>query len=860
MSDSQPASANRAVFLSYASQDAEAARRICETLRASGVEVWFDADGGLEHGDEWDAKIRRQIKDCVLFIPVISASTQARHEGYFRIEWELAAQRALGIASGVPFILPVVIDDTREPDALVPDRFRAVQWTKLRAGEVPPEVQQRFLKLWSHRTGVLKHESQEVARAFQPVRSEDTGSKARATPKVGRRVPAAAWIAGATVALALLGVGFGWQAWRRADANEHREGARAEIERLIKAQEIGAAFALTTKARSESPDDPALREIWERVSTPADIDTTPTGADIYVKQYTTPNAEWQLIGRTPLPAARLPAAHLRWKIVREGSETLERAAGVTTKVRFALPTKGTVPAGMVPIPGGRPIGNSTGLTSLNLPDYFLDRYEVSNREFKVFVDGGGYTNPAYWKQPFVRAGRTLTREEAVAEFRDVTGQAGPAGWRNGSYRADEDDLPVTGVSWFEAAAYAEFAGKRLPTIYHWRAASVLALTESMVPLSNFSGRGLTRRGTQTGMSNYGVYDLAGNAKEWCWNAADNETRYLLGGAWREPDYMFTQLDALSPFDRSETNGFRCMKLATETPVPPSAYEALPPPLQNFATAKPVNDEAFAIIRGLYDYDAVPLESRVESTDDSDQRWRKEKVSYRAAYGQERISAYLFLPKNSAPPYQVIVFFPGSGATTTKSSENLRDMNTVAALVGSGRTVVYPIYQGTYERRTEQQQQGLRDLGPAGLRDLFIAEAKDFRRTIDYLESRPDIQSDKLAYMGLSWGAAMGAILPAVEKRVKVSVLMIGGLYLERGPPEIAQVNFAPRNTAPTLMLNGRADFTFPVETSQRPLFRLLGAPPEHKRQVLFDTGHALKPEQIASEAYAWLDRYLGQVK
>ena len=115
-------------------------------------------------------------------------------------------------------------------------------------------------------------------------------------------------------------------------------------------------------------------------------------------------------------------------------------------------------------------------------------------------------------------------------------------------------------------------------------------------------------------------------------------------------------------------------------------------------------------------------------------------------------------------------------------------------------------------------------------------------------------------MGLSWGAAMGAILPAVEKRVKVSVLMIGGLFLEGAPPEIAQVNFAPRNAAPTLMLNGRADFTFPVETSQRPLFRLLGAPPEHKRHVLFDTGHALKPEQIASEAYAWLDRYLGMVK
>ena len=195
---------NKAVFLSYASQDAESARRICESLRAGGVEVWFDADGGLEHGDEWDAKIRRQIKECVLFIPVISASTQARHEGYFRIEWDLAAERARGIASGVPFILPVVIDDTREPDALVPDRFRMVQWTKLRAGEVPPEVQQRFLKLWSHRTGVLKHEAQKSAQASSLPSASDKVRKSALPQQLGRRIPVAAWITGAVIVVASL--------------------------------------------------------------------------------------------------------------------------------------------------------------------------------------------------------------------------------------------------------------------------------------------------------------------------------------------------------------------------------------------------------------------------------------------------------------------------------------------------------------------------------------------------------------------------------------------------------------------------------------------------------------------------------
>ena len=121
--------------------------------------MWFDQEGGLEHGDEWDAKIRRQIRECVLFLPVISANTQARHEGYFRIEWELAAERAMGIATGVAFILPVVIDGTSEGEALVPDRFRRVQWTRVPGGILTPDTQQRLVKLWSQRLGLAGQES-----------------------------------------------------------------------------------------------------------------------------------------------------------------------------------------------------------------------------------------------------------------------------------------------------------------------------------------------------------------------------------------------------------------------------------------------------------------------------------------------------------------------------------------------------------------------------------------------------------------------------------------------------------------------------------------------------------------------------
>ena len=137
---------NKAVFLSYASQDAEPARRICETLRAAGVEVWFD-QSELRGGDAWDAKIRKQIKECALFVPVISANTQARREGYFRLEWRLADQRTHLMSHDTPFIVPVVIDETRDHDARVPESFLAVQWTRLPHGQPGPTFGERVMAL-----------------------------------------------------------------------------------------------------------------------------------------------------------------------------------------------------------------------------------------------------------------------------------------------------------------------------------------------------------------------------------------------------------------------------------------------------------------------------------------------------------------------------------------------------------------------------------------------------------------------------------------------------------------------------------------------------------------------------------------
>ena len=142
--------AAKAVFLSYASQDAEAAQRIAEALRAVGIEVWID-QSELRGGDAWDHQIRKQIKACTLFMPIISANTQSRAEGYFRLEWKLAVDRSHLMADDAPFLVPVVIDDTTDGAARVPEKFRERQWTW-------PDVQGTLESLTTRVAALLRDE------------------------------------------------------------------------------------------------------------------------------------------------------------------------------------------------------------------------------------------------------------------------------------------------------------------------------------------------------------------------------------------------------------------------------------------------------------------------------------------------------------------------------------------------------------------------------------------------------------------------------------------------------------------------------------------------------------------------------
>ncbi len=189
--------------------------------------------------------------------------------------------------------------------------------------------------------------------------------------------------------------------------------------------------------------------------------------------------------------------------------------------------------------------------------------------------------------------------------------------------------------------------------------------------------------------------------------------------------------------------------------------------RDYNQEKPVTDEVFAAYRGLFSYDKTDLAAKVESSEESES-WRVERVTYAAAYGGERIPAYLYLPKNAAPPYQTVIYFPHSGGTMVSSFQQ-GEMAYLAFLIKAGRALLFPMYQGMYERRPPKPPSG-----PNALRDLVIQQVKDLRRSLDYLQTRPDIAADKMAFFGVSLGGNRASIVLAVEPRFKTAVLWSGG--------------------------------------------------------------------------------------
>jgi hypothetical protein len=446
-------------------------------------------------------------------------------------------------------------------------------------------------------------------------------------------------------------------------------------------------------------------------------------------------------------------------------------------------------------------------------------------------------------------------DEAMSLFVDTTGRPGPGAWVGGTYADGEDDYPVAGVSWYEAAAYARFAGYELPTVHHWRRAFAVAILAWELPASNVEGEKVAEVGEYAGIGWTGTYDMLGNVREWCSNAAPDKQQVIVGGAWDDAAYMIegsvSTPHTLAPMDRSSRNGIRLAKIRDEGRLVRLAREPVTVP-EPRPIPDPVSDEVFAAQLSNFDYDHSELNAVIEETVEF-RYWSRQRVTIDTSVGKDRIPVYLYLPKRESSQHTAVMYWPGVASYLFGSVDQTRFQ--LDFLLRNGRAVVLPVLEGMYERRSPTWP----DWSTQSGRDLAIEQVREFRRVIDYLETRSDMESENLGYSGFSWGGRVGAIVLAVEDRLRAAVLNQAGIN-PGVHPDIDVVNFLPRVSVPVLHFSGLYDTDFRFEISSKPFFDRLGTPADHKKHVVEPTGHFVSPAVVKGESLDWFDKYLGPVE
>ena len=489
-------------------------------------------------------------------------------------------------------------------------------------------------------------------------------------------------------------------------------------------------------------DNPDLDKLWYNLTVPLTITTNPPDAIVYAKPYSKPDTSWNLIGTTPIEGFPFPRGLSRIKIEKAELKTQFDVIGKpfgwqdeADTLHYQLFKESEVPDGMVHIT--RRAGDQKRFM---VPDYlgnfWMDCYEVTNREYKIFLDAGGYTNPSYWEFPFIVEDDTISFDDAKKKFIDNTGWTGPANWELGEFPKGSGNLPVTGVSWYEALAYAKFIGKSLPTIFHWSYVSESNAAPEIIKFSNFNKKGPVEKGTYNSMTRFGTYDLPGNVSEWIYNSTGND-RYFLGGNFREPPYMYNLKSQISPWIRNELIGFRCIKYIDDA-LEHKLIQNFDQQKRDYTNLQPVSEEIFQVYKELLEFERIELNpSMISKTFTKD--WVKEIISVDVPYEDVPMNILILLPVNYKPPYQAIVYFPGLDAHYSNAMANMKIHSGIDFFLKSGRAIIWPVYYSSHGRGRINIQ-NLNEWKQS-YKNIII----DVQITIDYVQTRNDIDPDRIAY-------------------------------------------------------------------------------------------------------------------
>jgi len=670
-------------------------------------------------------------------------------------------------------------------------------------------------------------------------------------------------------------------AWRAVQVSNARN-LLPEITDLVEAGQWVEAYDLAVSAERWIERDATLAERMVDVSDLLTITSEPEGAQVFVQRFVGDAAampDSQFIGVTPIQDYRIPRVDHRIVATMEGFLPVQRVAssalrraeglrGVEGPVKSARELDFTLRLDradrafpeMVAVPGGDYEMVSpdapTGL-SVTLDEFYIDRHEVTNEAFKAFVSDGEYKTDEPWID---------TPPELRSELVDRTGLPGPRDWVRQEFPEGRARHPVAGVTWYEASAYCRSVGKRLPTAYEWEKTARDGVNSHLGVLmpwgfarstglstyrANFNTGGTTVVDAfPFGISPHGAYAMAGNVREWTVNVF-GDGHAVTGGSWEGPSYLYPEYGSQSGTFASPALGFRCA--SSDGPGDQGAGKIDLD--MRTPTYTPVDETTFRSLLAHYRYDQRPANPRVTDTDDTP-AWTQERV-WIDGLEVDSVLLYFYAPKSAAPPYQTIVYVPGSGVFCCEFLPDNVEW-AIGPAIQAGRAVLAVVLKGMLERGFEP---GFQVPAPNSVRfrDLMVHHATELRLGVDYIETRGDVDPDKISYVGVSFGAGSRLAFSAVDDRYKAVVYLGGGIDERIKPnlPEADNINFAPYVSVPKILINGRVDEEHPWFTRGLPLWNLLTEP---KELVLIDgAGHIVPLEARIPAINDFLDRTLGPV-
>jgi formylglycine-generating enzyme required for sulfatase activity/dienelactone hydrolase len=647
------------------------------------------------------------------------------------------------------------------------------------------------------------------------------------------------------------------------------ESALSRAETFLADDRYQKSFAVLAPYADRS--DARMDALLEKIAVPVSIFTSPDRVEVAYR-FSLPDAEWIVLGTTPLTNMVLPLGHYK---LRFGDSVFMDATnpGVTLNSAGREPRvieipKEAVPQDMVFIPGGKyRLGAWGFVDEIDLGSFLIDRHEVSNRDYRDFVDAGGYANESYWQELIDESQGKLTWPIIRNTFVDLTGNAGPAGWELGSYLPGEHALPVVGISWYEASAYLKFRNKVLPSAHHWLRATLgpmewkYPFAPQLVPLSNVGSAALLPVDREANAEVNGACDLIGNAAEWTTLESQGAVA-VIGSGFRDAAWSYNFPQPADSLQRADDTGFRGMRYTQNSVTDPLPAFSL---FNDFtASVRRVSDEEFGGIAHSFEYrhGTVKAANVILVSETESENWIRREVLIPTGHDSDPMPVFLFLPRRHAPPYQSVIYMPPADSWTPgfKSDSIALENYQVDFVPRSGRVLVWPVYTGSHERYDDYHA----DPGPE--RTALALERNrrirdEIGRVIDYLNDDPEFDGSKVALMGLSHGSILASFSLATEPRIQTAVLYSVGI----APPIPVFSNpqndpnvFWARVRQPILIINGRYDPIRPHQFVLGPLLELLATPDDDKKAILYESGHWPLPRHaMMRDTNAWLDRHLG---